>query len=289
MRIAMLGTGLMGMPMALRLLGKGFELTVWNRTHAKTEAARLAGALVARTARDAVIGCDLAIVILENGPVVSEVLFETGVADALSPQSVLIDMSSIPPSVAVEHAQKLATLGIRHLDAPVSGGPGGAETGSLAIMVGGDAETYDNALPVLTVLGRPTHVGQSGSGQLAKLCSQILSATAIEAVAEIFIFAKASGIDPARVREALQGGFADSNVLKVHGRKMLERDFQPGGHVRTFVKDLKAAGEIASGKGLNLPVMHLATSLFADFASNGGGEKDISALILHAERLALSR
>lgn len=289
MRIAMLGTGLMGMPMALRLIERGFEITVWNRTLAKTERARAAGGRVATTARDAVTRSDLTIVILENGPVVSEIVFEAGVAEAMTPGSILVDMSSIPPSLAREHSERLAAQGVRHLDAPVSGGPGGAAAGTLAIMAGGDQATYDIALPVLTALGRPTLVGAKGSGQLAKLCSQILSATAIEAVAEVFIFARANGIDPAKVHQALQGGFADSNVLKVHGQKMLRRDFEPGGHVRTFVKDLKAASDISKARGLNLPVMELAISLFADFARNGGGEHDISALLLHAERRAEAR
>jgi 3-hydroxyisobutyrate dehydrogenase-like beta-hydroxyacid dehydrogenase len=287
MRVAMLGTGLMGSPMAVRLARAGYDLTVWNRTRDKTAVAASAGAKVAETSADAVQQADVVIVILENGPVVSQILFDDGVASAIPRGAIVIDMSSIPPAQAAEHAGRLAARGVRHLDAPVSGGPGGAEAGTLAIMVGGDEPTFSAVEPLLAVMGRPTLVGPAGSGQLAKLCSQVLSSTAIGALTEVFVLARAQGVDPAKVREALTGGFADSNVLKVHGQRMLNRDFVPGGHVRTFVKDLKTAKSIADRRHLNLPVMKLACGLFEKFEKSGGGESDISALLQQTERLSL--
>lgn len=280
----MLGTGLMGEPMAIRLLAAGHDLVAWNRTREKTREVASAGARIVGTPADAVPGADVVIVILENGPVVEEVVFGQGVANAMSPNTILADMSSIAPHHARAHHARLCEYGIAHLDAPVSGGPGGARAGTLAIMVGGDEATFEAARPVFSVLGRPTRVGPSGAGQLAKLCSQMLTATAIEAVAEVLTFAAAAGADPVQVREALTGGFADSQVLRVHGGRMLARDFVPGGHVRTFVKDLKAALAIAEEQRLTLPVAQLAASIFTAFDEDGGGDHDISAIILDTER-----
>lgn len=286
MRVAMLGTGLMGSPMALRLLAAGHQLTVWNRTLEKTAAAVATGARAEINPVGAVLGAEIVIVILENGPVVEQVLFESGVAEALPAGAIVVDMSSIPPSTAVAHSERLAARGIHHLDAPVSGGPGGAAAGTLAIMTGGAADCFARVEPLLAAMGRPTLVGPAGCGQLAKLCSQILSATAIGALSEVFVLAKSYGADPAMVRQALRGGFAESRVLEVHGDRMLRRDFEPGGHVRTFVKDLKTAMGIAEGEQLYLPVAKLACELFASYESAGGGEQDIAGLLQHIEASA---
>ncbi|WP_246102588.1 NAD(P)-dependent oxidoreductase [Methylobacterium terricola] len=283
MQVSILGTGLMGSPMAIRLRRAGYPLTVWNRTSGKTAPAVEAGARFAATAAEAVAGADVVLVILENGPVVERVLFEDGVAGALAPGAVLVDMSSISPEAARLHHDRLAALGVAHLDAPVSGGPGGAEDGTLAIMVGGEEATFAKARDLLGVMGRPTLVGPPGSGQLAKLCSQILSATAIGALSEVFVLARRYGADPAMVRQALRGGFAESRVLEVHGDRMLRRDFEPGGHVRTFVKDLRTAMTIAQGQNLSLPLAELAYDLFARFERSGGGDSDISGLLQQTE------
>lgn len=283
MRIAMLGTGLMGSPMAIRLLRAGFALTVWNRTPEKTAAAVAEGAQFAASPSTAVAGADIVIIILENGPVVEKVLFQTGMAQALSSGAIVVDMSSIPPDTAIEHRDRLAKLRVSHLDAPVSGGPGGAEAGTLAIMVGGEAEAFEKAQPVLSAMGRPTLVGPAGSGQLVKLCSQILSATAIGALSEVFVLSKSYGADPAMMRQALRGGFAESRVLEVHGDRMLRRDFEPGGHVRTFIKDLRTAMKMAQKQQLSLPVAELACELFGELERTGGGELDISGLLTQTE------
>ena len=286
MQVSILGTGLMGSPMAIRLVRAGYALTVWNRTAEKSAAAVAAGARFAATPAEAVAGADVVLVILENGPVVEKVLFESGVAEALAPGAVVVDMSSIPPETARAHGDRLAARGISHVDAPVSGGPGGAEDGTLAIMAGGEPRAFEKIEAILAAMGRPTLVGPSGSGQLAKLCSQILSATAIGALSEVFVLARSYGADPAMVRQALRGGFAESRVLEVHGDRMLRRDFEPGGHVRTFVKDLRTAMAIAEGQNLSLPVAGLACELFARFEKAGGGESDISGLLRQTEAAA---
>ncbi len=282
MKIAFLGIGLMGAPMARRLLKAGHELTVWNRTHAKAEALKPDGAVVAQSPADAVSRAELVISILENAPVVEDVLLSQGAARAAAPGTLFIDMSSIAPDRAREHAERLSESGHRHIDAPVSGGPDGAELGTLAIMAGGSAADYDEVKPVLEAMGRPTLVGPSGAGQFAKLTSQMIASTAMAAVAEALLMARAEGIDPLRIREALAGGFADSRVLQLHGKRMVERNFVPGGHVHTFVKDLTAARGIAESHQLDLPVTRLAFELFESLAKRAA-DCDISAMALEIE------
>lgn len=227
--IAFIGTGLMGEPMAMRLLSAGHPLTVWNRTADKARGLVAAGARQRGTAAEAADGADVLILMLSTGSTVGEILFERNVAGALRKAAIVVDMSSIPPPLAREHATRLAASGIHHLDAPVSGGTKGARDGTLAIMAGGDAEVFDIARPVLEVMGRPTRVGPSGAGQLAKLANQIIVGVTITAVAEALLLAAAGGADPAKVREALSGGFADSMILKQHGARMLGRSWMPGG------------------------------------------------------------
>ncbi len=282
--VAFLGTGLMGSPMAINLIKAGYPLTVWNRTAAKTATLVAAGARAAAAAADAVSSADTVVVILENGPVVAEVLFGSGAAEHIKPGALVVDCTSLPPDMAREHAARLAVRKVGHVDAPVSGGPSGAESGTLAVMAGASEEDFARALPILRVFGRPTHVGPPGAGQFAKLCSQWISATAMAAVAEVSVLAAAERIDPAKVRDALTGGFADSKILQLHGQRMQARDFVPGGHIRTFVKDLDAAAEIAVRRQLDLPVGTLARTLFASLQARGGGEYDIAGLVLELER-----
>ena len=282
-RIAFLGTGLMGRPMAERLLAAGRRVTVWNRTAEKAAPLADAGATVAPTAVDAVRDADLVCIILEAGPAVDSVLFQSGVDKALRKGCVVVDFSSIAPATAEAHAAALAALGVGHLDAPVSGGPYGAEAGSLAIMVGGSPETFAYAEPVLRKLGTPIHVGPSGTGQVAKLGSQTIVASAISAVAEALLLAKAAGADPAKVREALFGGFADSKILRIHAQRMLNRDFRPGGHVRTHRKDLDAAVASAEKAGLDLPMLRFVHATFAELCDQGLGDADHASLIIALE------
>ena len=283
-KIAVLGTGLMGAPMARNLMRGSHSLAAWNRTRSKAEPLAALGARIGNSPGETVAGADITIVILENGPVVANVLFGSGAIEHLVEGSLVIDMSSIAPEFAREHAARLEAHGIAHLDAPISGGPGGAEAATLAIMVGGKPADFARAESLLKLLGRPTYVGPSGAGQFAKLCSQWIAATAMAAVAETSILATAEGIDPSKVRDALTGGFADSKILQIHGKRMQARDFTPGGHVRTFVKDLDAAQAIATVRGLDLPVGSLARSLFSALEQRGGGDYDIAAVLLEMEQ-----
>ncbi len=281
--ITLLGTGLMGMPMATRLLGAGYSLTVWNRTATKMQPLLDSGARGAATPAEAAAGADLLITMLADGPTVDSVIFECGGADALSPGAIVVDMSSIPPSTARDHAARLGKRSILHLDAPVSGGTKGAAEGTLAIMAGGTPEAFATAAPVLKVMGRPTLVGPSGSGQLAKLANQTIVAVTISAVAEALLLAASGGADPAKVREALSGGFADSLILKQHGQRMLDRNFVPGGPTRMQVKDLRTILATADEVGLDLPVAQTVAAMFENLLASGHGESDHSALLLELE------
>jgi 2-hydroxy-3-oxopropionate reductase len=285
-RIAFLGIGLMGAPMAERLIAAGQDMTLWNRTAAKADAIAAGKARVAATPADAARDADVLITMLETGPVVEAVLFgPDGAASALKSGALVIDMSSSPPPLARDHAQRFAAKGTGYLDAPVSGGVVGAKAGSLAIMAGGKAEDFARAKPIFEGLGRPNLVGPAGSGQLAKCCNQAIVAITIGAVAEALLLAAASGADPAAVREALMGGFADSRILALHGKRMIERDFLPGGRARVQLKDQDTILAAAKDAGLHLPLSECVTSLYRDLVAHGGSEFDQNALLLELERV----
>jgi 2-hydroxy-3-oxopropionate reductase len=285
--IAFLGLGRMGLPMAARLLAAGHSVAVWNRSpdaavqlQQGLDPVAASGLRIAAAASEAVVGADLVITMLSDGPAVRAVLFaDPGVAVHVRPGACLIDMSSIPPVTAREHARWLAERGIAALDAPVSGGVVGARAGQLAIMVGGEAEVLRRAAPALAVLGRVTHVGPVGAGQLAKLANQVIVGITIGAVAEALLLAARGGADPLAVRAAIRGGFAESRILELHGARMLEDDFAPGGAIQTQVKDLLAALEEARGVGLDLPITRLLCALFERARDHGDGGLDHSALL----------
>ncbi|SRR5579875_833011 len=283
--VSVLGTGLMGSRMARRLLEAGFPVRVWNRDRAKAESLAAAGAVVAATAAQAAAGAEVVITMLANGPAVDSVLFGAySAASAISTGALAIDMSSAPPELAREHARRFAARGVAYLDAPVSGGTGGAEQGTLAIMVGGERAAFDRAAPIFAAMGRPTLVGPTGSGQLAKLANQAIVAVTIGAVAEALLLAAAGGADPAAVRQAIMGGFADSRILTVHGNRMILRDFVPGGPAAHQVKDCATIVATAKAVGLSLPFAETALALFQDLVAHGGGRYDHSALLLELER-----
>ncbi|MBB5572759.1 MULTISPECIES: NAD(P)-dependent oxidoreductase [Rhizobium] len=282
-KIAFLGTGLMGAPMARRLLGAGFAVTVWNRDRSKADALVADGATVAATAAEAAKGATILFTMLTNAGAVSEVLFGSGVAEALEPGAVVVDNSSISPPFARENAAKLAERGVHHIDAPVSGGVVGAAAGTLAIMAGGDAEVIDSVRDIMAPLGRVTHVGPSGAGQLAKLGNQQIVAVTIGAIAEAMLLVEAGGGSREAFRAAIRGGFAESRILELHGQRMIERNFVPGGTSRNQLKDLDAVLAAAKSLSLHLPLTEAVRAEFAEFVEQGGGESDHSGLLAHLE------
>lgn len=285
-RLAFLGIGLMGRPMATNLLEGGYPLTAWNRTRIKAEALKPAGAIVAETAAQAVAGADLVFAMLENGAVVEDVLFGSGaIAASLELGSLFIDCSSIEPSQARAHGKRLTDMGIGYLDAPVSGGTIGAQEATLAIMAGGAEEDFVRAKPVFEKLGRPTHVGPAGCGQLAKLCNQAIVGVTVTVLAEALLLASVGGADPAAVRQAMMGGFADSRVLQYQGQRMLDRNFVPGGPARMLLKDGKNIVAAAREFGMRLPLAERATELFNALAEHGGENYDHIAVLLELERM----
>jgi 2-hydroxy-3-oxopropionate reductase len=283
--IAFLGTGLMGAPMARRLLAAGLPVTVWNRDVRKAEALVDKGAILAHTAAEAVGQADIVITMLSDGHAVGDVLFSARVAEALKPGSVVVDMSSIAPPMAKDHSAKLSERGIAHVDAPVSGGVVGAEAGTLAIMAGGDASVIEGLAVVFAALGRVTHVGPSGAGQICKLANQQIVAITIGAVAEAMMLVEAGGASRVKFREAIRGGFAESRILDLHGARMVERRFEPGGPSRLQLKDLNAVAAMADEFSLDLPLTAEVRSAFDAFVADGNGEKDHSALLLHLEKI----
>jgi 2-hydroxy-3-oxopropionate reductase len=283
-QIAFLGIGLMGDPMARNLARAGHPVTAWNRTRAKADALGDDGVSIADDARSAVESADVVFLMLERGSVVEHVLFDLGVADAARKGTVVIDSSSIPPAAARDHARRLAERGVAHLDAPVSGGTAGAARAELAIMVGGPDDVYARVESVLARLGRPVRVGSSGCGQLAKLANQTIVGATIVAVAEALLLCREGGADPAAVRRALTGGFADSRILQEHGRRMLERDWVPGGPASMQLKDLLTVAEEAATEGLELGLARGALDVFQSLVDHGGADLDHSAALLELER-----
>lgn len=269
-RIGFAGIGLMGGPMAGRLLAEGLNVTVWNRTASKAEVLSAGGARVVSSAADCARDAEIFITMLESGDAVHAVLFEAGAAEALPPGAVVVDMSSIGADEARTHAAELGARGIAHLDAPVSGGTVGAEAGSLAIMVGGSQAAFHQVAPVLELMGRPVLVGPAGAGQVAKLANQMIVANTIGAVAEALVFAASAGADPGRVREALRGGFADSRILDLHGSRMVAGDFEARGRTSIQIKDLVNASRAARAAGAATPYTGLSLELFRELLETEG-------------------
>ena len=278
--IALLGTGLMGAPMAKRLLAGGFKVIVWNRSIAKAQALAEHGAIVADTAAKASAQVSLVITMVQDGEAVAELLFEQGVAKTMQAGAVVLDMSSIKPSEAQSHAAQLAALGLRHIDAPVSGGTVGAEQGTLAIMAGGDETVFEQLQPVFKAMGKATHVGPSGAGQLAKLANQMIVGITIGAVAEALLLAEKGGANMAKVREAIGGGFAQSRILELHGQRMVERDFTKRAAMSVQLKDMRNALSTAQELGFQAPVTQSFEKLYAQAIDHGLADLDHSALFI---------
>jgi len=278
--IAVLGIGMMGFPMARRLCEAGHRVFAWNRSRPKAERLRPFGAEVFDSPAQAVARADIVICLLENGAIVESVLFEQGTTEGLRPGALVIDMSSIQPRQARDHAARLAAIGVSHLDAPVSGGTVGAEAGTLAIMAGGKPADFECALAVFAHLGRATHVGPHGAGQLAKLANQMIVGITIGAVAEALLLCEKGGADMGKVKQAISGGFADSRILQVHGQRMVERDFAKRAAITVQLKDMRNALTTASEIGFDAPITALFEQLFAQAADHGLADLDHSALFM---------
>jgi 3-hydroxyisobutyrate dehydrogenase-like beta-hydroxyacid dehydrogenase len=287
--IALLGTGIMGSHMARRLAQAGLPVTVWNRDRAKAERLRENGAHIADTPAAACAEADAVIVMLSNGPVVEDVLFSPDASGrapvaAMQQGSVLLVMSSIPVETCQSQAERVKARGIDYVDAPVSGGEPGARDGTLAIMAGGDAGVIERLGPVFAPLGRVTRIGPVGTGQMTKLANQIIVGGTMAAVAEALHFAAKGGADPAAVRQALMGGFADSKILNVHGERMVKRDFVPGGPAEYQLKDLRTAQALAAKHGLDLTLLNALVGMFADMIERFGVGLDVSGILREVER-----
>ena len=281
MKIAFLGTGLMGGPMVKNLASAGYDITAWNRTSSKAEFLLQFGVDVKGLAADAVKNADVVVSMLSNGDASAQMQSDKDLQISLSSNATWIEMGSIKPDESKLHSKKLAELGVNYLDAPVSGGTKGAENGTLAIMVGGQRSVFKKVKNVFAPMGRAVFVGPTGSGQLAKLANQAIVAITIGAVAEATLLLEEGGADVGAVRDALLGGFADSTILQQHGKRMSERNFDPGGPSRLQLKDLKNILAEAKALNVDLPFSIAAHDRFSRLVNSlNGSELDHSALFL---------
>ncbi len=281
--IGFIGLGVMGRPMAGHLLAAGHRLTVHNRTAARADDLVAAGATFAKTPREVALASMIVITMLPDSPDVEAVLAgEHGVISGLRSDAVVVDMSSISPAVTARLARLVAARGATMLDAPVSGGEIGAVNASLSIMVGGDPASFARVRPVLALMGhadRIIHIGdEPGAGQICKVCNQIAIGGALAGVGEAFAVAAAAGVDRAKVRQALLGGFAASRVLEVHGERILNGNFVPGFRARLFQKDLRIAEETAADEGVAVPVTDVVATRVNAIVASGAGDMDYSAV-----------
>jgi len=288
MKIGFIGLGIMGRPMALNLLGAGHELTVWARRAESMQPLLDAGANAADSPAGVAGAVDLLISIVADAPDVEQVMLgEQGVASAARAGLVAVDMSTIRPAAARDIGARLREQAVDFLDAPVSGGEVGAIAGSLSIMVGGSVAAFETARPAFECMGKNiVHVGDAGAGQVAKAANQIITGAGVLTVAEALNFAARSGVDPAKVREALLGGFAYSKILENHGQRMLDRNFKPGFKSWMHQKDMNIVMQSAHELGMCLPVAAATAQMYNAMVGSGLGEEDSVAILKLLERLS---
>ena len=286
-KVGFIGLGIMGAPMAGHLIAGGHALFLYSRRPPKAELIDN-GAVACASAKEVAERSDIVIIMVPDTPDVAAVLFsETGVAAGLSKGKIVVDMSSISPIETKEYAARIEALGCDYLDAPVSGGEVGAKAASLTIMVGGKAAVFEKLRPLLSLMGKNiTRVGEVGDGQTCKVANQIIVALTIEAVGEALVFASKAGADPAKVREALMGGFANSRILELHGDRMVKRAFDPGFRIELHQKDLNLALSAARKMGVSLPNTATAQELFNACSAHGGARWDHSAMVRALEIMA---
>jgi 2-hydroxy-3-oxopropionate reductase len=287
MNVGFIGLGIMGRPMAGHLQKGGHKLYLNTRSAVPAELTK-AGGIACATPADVAKQAEIVIMMLPDTPDVEAVLFgKGGVAEGLSKGKVVVDMSSISPMATKRFATQIEVLGSDYVDAPVSGGEVGAKAGTLTIMCGGKEAAFNRVKPLFDLMGKNiTLVGGTGDGQTTKVANQIIVALNIQAVGEALLFASKAGADPAKVRQALMGGFAASRILEVHGERMVKRTFQPGFRISLHQKDLNLALEGAKTLGLSLPNTATAQQMFSACVANGGAEWDHSALVKALELMA---
>ncbi len=284
-KVAFIGTGLMGFPMASNLLKAGIKLQVFNRSISKAEPLKEFGAEISNTLSSVVKDADFIITMLTDDGAVEAIMSHTDFLNNLNSGSTVIDMSSIKPNTAIKYGNIFKSKDINYLDAPVSGGTIGAEEGSLAIMVGGEQSVFDKSINILKAMGNPTLVGPIGSGQVSKLANQIVVGITIGAVAEAITLCEKAGADPVKLIKALSGGWADSKILQTHGKRMIDKDFSPKGKTSTHLKDMNNILECANSYNTHLPISNLVKEMYKTLVDNGHGNTDHSSLYNEIERI----
>ena len=283
--IGFIGTGLMGFPMAKNILKAGYKVRAFNRSKNKAEPLKDFGAEISNSIRELVKESHVVITMLTNDDAVNEVLGSDEFLNNLKPNSTVIDMSSVKQTTAVNHGKNLKSRKINYLDAPVSGGTIGAEEASLAIMIVGEQIVFESVKDILKSMGNPTLVGPIGCGQVSKLANQIIVGLAIGAVAEAVTLCEKAGADPNKMIKALSGGWADSKVLRTHGKRMIDKDFSPKGKTSSQLKDMNNILECANNYNTQLPISNLVKEMYKSLVENGHGETDHSSLYKEIERI----
>jgi len=285
MKIGFIGTGLMGLPMAKNILKAGYNLKAFNRSQNKATPLKVQGAEISSSIKEAVSDSDVVITMLTDDTAVDEIMSSSDFLGGLKSESIVIDMSSVKPSTATNHGNNLKSKNINYLDAPVSGGTIGAEEASLAIMVGGEQDIFNRASEILKTMGNPTLVGPVGSGQVSKLANQIIVGITIGAVAEAVTLCEKAGADPIKMITALSGGWADSKILRTHGKRMIDKDFSPKGKTFTHLKDMNNILDCANNFNTHLPISNLVKEMYKTLVENDHGDKDHSSLYMEIERM----
>ena len=285
MRIGLLGTGLMGQPVARRLVAAGYPVTVWNRSQEKALQLASAGVKIEQSASLLLADSELIICLLSDATACDEVIFNHDSLQYIGPDTIILMMSTLSPDIVVEQARKAHSVQAHYVDLPVSGGTTGAEKGSLSLMAGGNRQLIDSLRPLLSHLGKVTHVGEVGAGQLTKLANQIIVAGTLSLLSEAFTLAQRGGANPEKVREALLGGFADSTLLQHQGERMVKGDFKARGAAKWQLKDTRSAVALAKQLNLTLPLTETVNQLFSQMIDAGEGDLDHCAIIKQIQRL----
>lgn len=286
--LGFIGLGIMGKPMSGHLLDAGHTVHIYDVVAASVKEVAAKGGVVCGSSKEVAQKSDIIFIMVPDTPDVEAAIFgKDGVAEGVKSGSIVVDMSSISPIATKEFAKKLADMGVKMLDAPVSGGQVGAQNATLSIMVGGQPEVFEKIKPYFELMGKNiVLIGGNGDGQTCKVANQIVVAETIMAISEALLFASKAGADPAKVREALLGGFAQSRILDLHGKRMIERTFQPGFRIRHQQKDLNLALQGARTLGMSLPGASIAQELLNAVAAQGDIDLDHSAMVLALEKLA---